>query len=58
MLGILFNLPSGSDFIAAVGTTSQPLIDQLFPLAEFAVGILLAFFVIYFLVDLFTHRGR
>jgi hypothetical protein len=57
MLGTLFTLPDSSTFLAAVGTTSAPIVSDFMPLIELVIGVGFAVFVVAWLVRLFTRHA-
>lgn len=56
IFGTLFTLPDSASFLAAVGTTSAPIVSDFIPFIELVVGVILAFLIVGWLVRLLTHR--
>jgi hypothetical protein len=60
MFVALATLPSSSDFLASIGAWSGDIFTALLPFAIYAIGVILGFFLIRFLVQIISgalHRG-
>jgi hypothetical protein len=55
MYGFIFDLPNATDTMASMGTYAKPWFSELFPLAAAIVGILIAGFIIRFLMVGFEY---
>jgi hypothetical protein len=55
-LGILFTLPDSGTMLNAIGTTSTPIFNDLMPLFELVIGIILPFIVLVLLLRYLTHH--
>lgn len=58
----LVTLPDPSDFFTEVSAWSTPVFDNLLPIAEWVIGIIIGVALIYLIVELvawaFHHRGN